>query len=831
MKISTIIKQIKLKKMKKLILLLIISFVFQVFVKASETQTIRGTVVDKDSKMTIIGATVVLLNSDPLVGTVTDLDGEFHLEKIPLGRQGVKISYVGYNDVFVNSLLLSAGKEIVLEIEMEEKVLDIDEVVIKAYDRKDETINEMAMISARSFTIEETERYAGSLGDPARMVANYAGVMTQNDSRNDIIIRGNTPMGVLWRLDGIDIPNPNHFSALGTTGGPVSMVNNNLLTNSDFLTGAFPAEYGNAFSGVFDLSLRSGNNEKREYVGQIGFNGFELGAEGPISKENKSSYLMNYRYSTLAVFNYLGINMGTGSAVPYYQDLTFKFDFPKTKVGRFTFFGLGGKSNIYLTPDTSSTAYNATFTETKYGADVGVVALSHLIFFNEKTRLKTIISAQGMTNYTDVDSVAPNEDDNTIPYYRSDYIDVKYSVSTQLKSKLNARNNLSFGLIADFYKVNYADSAFIRDIPVYELNTQGIPVLIDEVDKFLTLREANGNLQLFRGFGQYQHKISDKLSFYTGLYGQYFLLNKEFSVEPRIGIQWQFATRQSLNIGYGKHSMMLPRQIYFSQYRDSVTEKYVNSNDYLDFIKSDHFVIGYNNLINRDLRFRVEAYYQHLYNIPISDDLEQYSIINQGDFFSVNAPDSMINEGTGMNYGLELTLEKFLSKGYYFLFTASLFDSKYKAYDGEWRNTAFNGNYVFNLLGGYEFKVKDNNRITLDLKVVWAGGKRYVPYAKEIYDLLEKGDNILPEEKITIEDIEYDDENSYSKRFDDYFRTDLRIGYKVNKKRFNQEWAIDLQNLTGFKSIFTEQYDPESNKLVYAYQQGFYPMFLWRIQF
>ncbi|MBN2519228.1 MAG: carboxypeptidase-like regulatory domain-containing protein, partial [Bacteroidales bacterium] len=173
--------------MKKLILLLCISFVFHVFIKASETQTIRGTIVDKDSKMTIIGATVVLLNSDPLVGTVTDLDGEFRLEKIPLGRQGVKISYVGYNDVFVNSLLLSAGKEIVLEIEMEEKVLDIDEVVIKAYDRKDETINEMAMISARSFTIEETERYAGSLGDPARMVANYAGVMTQNDSRNDII--------------------------------------------------------------------------------------------------------------------------------------------------------------------------------------------------------------------------------------------------------------------------------------------------------------------------------------------------------------------------------------------------------------------------------------------------------------------------------------------------------------------------------------------------------------------------------------------------------------------------------------------------------------------
>lgn len=157
-------------------------------------------------------------------------------------------------------------------------------------------------------------------------MANYTGVVYAGDSRNDIVIRGNSPMGLLWRLDGVEIPNPNHFAALGTTGGAISIINNNLLTNSDFFTGAFPAEYGNATDGVFDLKLRSGNNENREYVFQVGLNGFELGAEGPFSKNAEASYLINYRYSTYALLHAIGIETGEGSSTPFYQDLPFKLD-------------------------------------------------------------------------------------------------------------------------------------------------------------------------------------------------------------------------------------------------------------------------------------------------------------------------------------------------------------------------------------------------------------------------------------------------------------------------------------------------------------------------
>jgi hypothetical protein len=228
-------------------------------------------------------------------------------------------------------------------------------------------------------------------------------------------------------------------------------------------------------------------------------------------------------------------------------------------------------------------------------------------------------------------------------------------------------------------------------------------------------------------------------------------------------------------------------------------------------------VVGYNYLFNRDFRLRVETYYQDLYNIPVRKGENWYAMLNSGDNFGIFNYDSLENKGLGRNYGVELTLEKFLGKGYYFLFTASLFDSKYKGYEGGWRNTAFNGNYVFNLLGGYEFKVGENSMITLDLKTVWAGGKRYIPL-----DL---------EASIENYQAEYDYSRAYEKKYDDYFRTDLRIGFKMNKSKFSQEWAMDLQNLSNFQSLFMEGYDLQKQKVYKTYQQGFIPMFLYRIQF
>jgi hypothetical protein len=793
--------------MKKFMISIILSAISLTAIFANEnmTQTIRGTVVDAVTGYPLIGATVILLDSDPLVGTITDLNGEFQLKNVALGRQSIEVRYIGYHSRTISNLLLTSGKELVVQVQLEESAVEMDEIVVIARKRKDEAQNEMAAISARTFSVEETERFAGSLGDPARMVANYAGVMTQNDSRNDIIIRGNSPMGVLWRLEGVEVPNPNHFGALGTTGGPVSMINNNLLTNSDFLTGAFPAEFGNANAGVFDLNMRSGNNQKLEFTGQVGFNGFEAGIEGPfmtLQNGRKASYLANFRYSTLAVMDKLGFSLGTGEAVPQYKDLTFLVDLPTSKIGRLKLFGLLGNSYIELgreVTDTLENAYNGKGTATNFGSGMGVIGLSDLYYFNEKTRLKTTLSYQRTNSKTELDSVK-NNGHEIVPFIRSNQQEEKISFSTQFRQKINARNNYSFGMIIDFYHINYVDSINHSDW-----------------DHFITYNNISGNMMLYRTYGQWQHKFNDKLTAYSGVHFQHFGLTGEWSVEPRLSLRWQFKERQSLSFGYGLHSQIQPKAVYFVETYNSESDTYHRTNEDVKSTKSNHFVLGYDYVINKDLRIKAETYYQYLYKAPVTVSSPEFSLINYGDFFGIPLEDSLINNGTGTNYGLELTVEKFLSKGYYFLFTASVFDSKYKGYDGITRNTAFNGNYVFNLLAGYERNIGKKTMITIDVKTVWAGGRRYVPV--NIEESVKTGSEVR------------DWGMAYEYKYNDYFRTDLRIGIKRNGKRLSQEWGIDLQNITGYRSVFMEGFDVEAGENYIVYQQGFAPMFLYRIQF
>ncbi len=769
------------------------------------TQSISGTVVDKVTGYALTGANVILVNSDPPLGTATDLNGFFILDEIPLGRQGIEVSYVGYLPMVLPNLFISSGKISQVHVQMEENAMDMDEVVVRYQRRKDKAQNDMAVVSSRTFSVEETERFAGSMGDPARMVANYAGVMTYNDSRNDIIIRGNSPIGVLWRLEGVEIPNPNHFGAMGTTGGPVSMVNNNLLRDSDFLTGAFPAEFGNATAGVFDLNMRSGNTESHDFLGQIGFNGFELGAEGPLFKvgeTQKASYLANFRYSTYGLMNDLGINFGTGAATPGYQDLTVMIDIPGTRLGRWKLFGLWGQSSIELgrePGDTTETSYNPRGTATNFGSDLGVIGLSNTFFFNPKSRLKTTISLQRTGSTTVLDSTKNNTEE-VAPLVRMNGQEYKLSISTQFRHKVNVRNNYNIGLVADYYHVRTTDSIYNFD---YE--------------KFITTADFIGNMNLLRAYTQWHHAFSNQVNGYAGFHLQYFTQNNEVSYEPRISMTWQPGTRGTISLGYGLHSQIQPKSVYSYQSYDEASDSYYSTNEKVGYTKSHHLVLGYNHMISKNFRFKAESYYQYLFNVPVSNSFEEFSMVNSGGFFAISNVDSLVNTGTAYNYGVELTLEKFLGKGYYILFTSSLFDSRYKGADKVLRNTAFNGNYVFNLLGGYERRLGKKTYLTIDLKGVLAGGRRFVPI--DLEESQKQGEDIR------------DWSRAYEDQFDDYFRTDMRIGIKINSKRYSQEFAVDLQNLTAYQSVFMEVYDADEGEVYQIYQQGFYPMFLYRIQF
>ncbi len=774
------------------------------------TQSVRGQIIEKQTQATLPGATVILLETDPPVGTITNNEGYFVLRNVPVGRVNLQVRYIGYHTVTINSLNLISGKELVVNVEMEEKVQKMDEVVITA-SRKGKVLNKMSSISARTFSVEESQRYAGARNDVSRMATNYAGVCTSNDALNDIVIRGNSPSGLLWRLEGVDIPNPNHFGQLGATGGPVSMLNNNVLSNSDFMTGAFPAEYGNAYSGVFDLKMRNGNYEKHEFLGQVGFNGFEFGAEGPISKNNNSSYLINYRYSTMGALQTMGISVGTGKAVPNYQDITFKLNFPTNNIGKITIFGLGGISDInflYSERDTTEeddNVYAYKNRDVLSKSKMGIIGLSHTYIINSSTYSKLIIGASTMINENVVDSVS-TVTNIPQPYVRMDLTDSRIFSNFYINIKINSHHNFGIGVNVKRISATLIDSIYNASY-----------------DRFVTRIDNNNFTYLYEAFIQWQYKLTDNLIFNPGIHYQQLALNNSNSTEPRLGIKWNLSNNQSLGIAYGLHSICQPLSVYFKQV-ELPGLGYLRPNVDLDFTKSHHYVLGYNLQINKNLRLKAETYYQDIFQAVVEPNESAYSILNSNSFTRFT-PDSLINGGNGKNYGIELTVERFMDKGFYYLLTTSLYESKYKGSDGILRNTAFNGNYVVNALAGKEFALsskkgnakKNKKVIAIDGKLTWAGGLRYTPV--DIEKSMQSGQT------------ELDQTRPFSKQFGDYIRPDIRVSFRLDGKKFSQEFVFDIQNFINHKNPYMMTFNSETGEEKMIYQLGIFPMVQYRIVF
>ncbi len=777
------------------------------------TQRITGSVKDNTTGETLIGANIVVIGSNPVIGTTTNSEGNFILENIEVGTVSLRISFVGYKTVEIINRELRAGKALNINVFMEELILSGREVEIVGSVDKKGSVNTMTSVSSRTFTVDETRRYAGSRGDVARMASNFAGVQGASDDRNDIVIRGNSPSGLQWRLEGLEIPNPNHYGAFGTTGGPISMLNNNLLDNSDFLTGAFPSEYGNALSGVFDLRLRNGNSDNYEFIGMVGFNGFELGAEGPFSKKSSASFIANYRYSTMEFFEVIGMNFGTGTAVPKYKDFSFKVNLPTKKYGVFSLYGLGGSSEIDFLDSERDTNdvdfYGGEGWDLRNGSDLNITGINHIYNINSTSYLKTGLSFTYHYFYVKQDSIVPETKD-VIPYYYSNFRENRLQFTTFYKKRLSIRNNIQTGININYYISNLHDSIFDEDY-----------------GKFNTLTSYEGTSALLRPYITWQFKLSDRLVFNTGVDYMYYTFNSTSGFEPRFGVKYNTGKSTTVSFAYGLHSQLLPSTTYNGQtYLGD--GKYITFNKDLKLLKSHHFVLGFDWNISTFLRFKTEAYYQHIYDAAVNAHEEDtYSILNEGADFYIWNPDTLMSTGTGTNYGLEITLEHFLNNGVYFLATGSIFESKYKGSDYVERNTAFNSNFVTNLLAGKEWELNKNNtkqkikkqRFTLgtDIKINWAGGRRYTPIDVE-------------ESKIEHEPV-YITEQTYESRFPDYFRTDIKVYFNLGKRKLNYEWGIDIQNIFNNKNIYSQDFNTSTGELYYTYQLGIMVIPYFRIEF
>ena len=630
---------------RKLILCLFLILSNLSFSQTIKTQTIRGTIVDSESDYPLPGAAILLLtdSSTTPIGTVTDIDGRFTLKDIPLGRQNFVCKYIGYKDQMINNFLVIKGKEGVINIRLEERAFSLDEIVI-ASRQKGEIINDMVTASASALEIDEIVRFSGTLGDVSRMAQNFAGVSGASDDRNDIIVRGNSPSTVLWRMEGIDIPSPNHWATLGTTGGPISMLNTNSLKTSDFLSGAFPAEYGNVTGAVMDLRLKNGNSEKLEFLGQVGFNGFELGVEAPIKFiGNNASVIVNYRYSAIGLLNDFGLNFGTGSAVPEYQDVNFKLNIPTEKMGIFSIWGLGGISDIsFLADDKSDNLYGVNNENLNSGSTTGILGANHKYFFNDRTSSTISIALSKSKNRETSEKTNPSNPSQFQGISDRNSEQQKTTINWTIKSKINKKNLVKVGANLELFDIKILDS-----------------VLVDN-NFWFKESDFEGKTSLFRVFGQWQYKFNKNLKLNSGISGLYLGLNKSLSIEPRLGLSYRINDKNNIAVAYGRHSQMQPLPIYFSIDRNATTEQNALNKE-LDFIKSDHYVFSYTHHFTNKLKLKSELYYQNLSSIAVDPNEGHFSALNFGANFSFPKNTGLLNNGTGKNYGMEFTLQKKLA--------------------------------------------------------------------------------------------------------------------------------------------------------------------------
>ncbi len=745
-------------------------------------QNVKGTLRDQETRQPIEGVTLQFFNQSKEYTAFSDTDGNFKI-KIPSGRWDILISHLGYRPKTIPNVQVGTGKEVMLEIALEAKVYETQEVQVSA--GKQIWLKPASGSSVRTLQSQDASRFAGGYSDPLRMVANFAGISSGNsDQSNEIVVRGNSPRGLLWRLEGLEIPSPNHLSSgVGSNGGAYSMISTNVLADFDFYTGAFPAEYGNALSGAMDLRLRKGNTDKHEFGLQLSVVGAEASAEGPLGKSTGNSYLFNMRYANFNILqNYGIISFEDMSIIPNSLDWTFNMNFRGTKFGDLELFSIGGNSQAgnEATENRANILKGINNDEFLEEDGLAVVGIKHLKNFKDgKTYLRTIVGFTRSTQNWHEGVV----DSNMVHVINKQdwFIAPALRTSLMANRKIDSNNSIRAGIE---YHRTFADMFSIRR---------------QSNQKFDTLVDQRSHSFYTQAYFQWKYKPNDFFELVPSLHTVYTSVNRELTFEPRIGMLFNLGRNQSLNFGAGFYSRLDPLPIYYFRVKVGKTDRKMVNSD-LKTTKAFHLVAGYRISLASDLRVSLEAYYQHLFNVPVSIyNTNTFSMVN----ISEGLPDiNLNNEGLSENKGVELTIDKSFSRSYYFLATVSLFNSEYKASSTRWYSTYYNSNFIFNFVCGKEFKVGKYNQNSLgfNFRNMARGGYRYTPPEYE--------------QSIKRKYIVYNTNKTFGEHLPFYDRMDLGMNYRINKKSSAFNFSLDIQNVTNRHNVYKRTFSYVSGAVV-----------------
>ncbi len=757
---------------KQNVLMFGLLFFFNVHILAQDFGTLRGFVMDADGEP-MIGANIRVLqaNTDILeTGAITDENGIFILEKLKTGAYTLQISYVGFQNKTQN-VTIGAGKVISLKIIMDELNKSIG-VPIEIWSPKFSPV----------LTSKEIYEAPAVYDDPGRTASLLAGVNVVDDGTNIISVRGNNPNSLKWYLEGIEIPNPNHTPNAGTSsdrittsGGGVNMIKPQFFQSTAFYNGAFNTGLGNATGGILDMRINKEMPKRNQHSIQIGLIGLEALSKGAINREKGSFYNASVRYSTVGLLaNGFGLDFG-GEKISFI-DANLSVFFPTKKYGNFTLFNISGlSSNIFRTQrDTANWEVQKDRFDIDFYSATNITGVSHQFSKNqhyfETTVAYSIWNAVRKGNRLDDNFNATLTQQDSLQHRRFSFR-TKYRYYN-FSAELNA-SQLNYQLY------NFDSTANFR------ANGTQNGWLIQPSLGYLLFKNSNYYLRF-------------------GLHSMIYTENGSYSVEPRVTyIKNLPGRRGDLTLSYGLHSQLQAPEVYLSA--NNLGER-INQN--LDFTRSHHLNLKYlKESRYGKYAFQIQGYYQYLFDIPIANAADRsFSVINDLNSFIT---DTLANEGVGQNYGLELSYRKNFDQNFYISTNLTLYQSKYKGGDGEWRNTRYNGNTIANIFVGKDWikrRINDKNRVILRKigmygRAVYAGGFRTTPI--DLTASQQAGRTL------------YLENQAFTDQQPDVFRLDVRFYWKKeifsdkmpNSPFRTHTFALDIQNITNQQNVAFNYFD------------------------
>ncbi len=779
---------------------------------AATAQTLRGTVTDAATGEALIGATVKATGTEAMA--VTNATGEYTLSNLKPGRYDLEVSYMGYDPSIIKEILVAGTKDVLVDVGMKESSSTLGEVIVRPRVNKLEPVNPLSLVGGKMLSMEEASRYAGGFNDPARIVSSFAGIGGTSDN-NGISIHGHSPSSLQWRLEGVQIYSPNHFADVLESGaGVIGAINSNIMANSDFYASAYGAEYSNAFSGVFDMRLRQGNSTKYEHYAQVGTMGAEMSSEGPLSTNGRSSYIVNYRYSLTTLANDLGAVDMEGEVVNF-QDLNVNLHFPTRNSGTFNIFGIGmyDKSTQEEPNDvTSWESLNDAEKFTTHNA-LAIIGAKHRMQLPGNWTWQTtavynynLIKADDAYFLFDFDNHQLLNADKALDYDHTKQENQQATLTTSLARQLTPHFYTKLGgtYTHNFYNLSYSKADYIYQ-------PQTIHQLID----------ASGNTGLANVYVSNSWKPRGSIfALNFGLAANYFLLSKELSVEPRLQAQWKPDTRNTFSAGYGLNSLMEKLDVYFTPDQNGIA----GAGQGLGLSKNHQMTIAYSHLFNDNLNLTVEGFYQYGFHIPVSADPNgTFCLVNRIDIVPT---EPLAAKGNLRNYGVDATLEHYMKNGFYATLNGSLYDMKYRAQDGIWRDTRLNRGYIVKLLGGKEWMLgnKGKNVLNISAKGTYMGGIHHTPIDIAATEAAyERGQYLYQ--------VIYDESRAMEEQYDPMFVLDLTLSYKITGRKVSHTIAFHGVNLFDAKSPTYDSYNFATHSVKTWQSTASYPNLYYRIDF